>query len=59
MDIGTLNKKLIQIEELKVVDYIIINSDKEIVHTTINGKGRIARLMENNNSRKSNKKYVR
>ena len=47
------------VEENKVFDYEVVDSSKESVHTTIKGKGRIARLKENEakaTSKRSKKK---
>ena len=36
------------IEKLKAFDYVVVDSSKEVVHTTIKGKGRVARLKKIN-----------
>ena len=49
------------VEENKVFDYEIVDSNKETIHTTINGKGSVARLKEDRikfTSKKINKDTI-
>ena len=44
------------VEENKVFDYEVVDDSKEVVHTTINGKGRVARLKDKQKTSTKKKK---